>query len=80
MSTPVSHKSYEIVPWPETSVYPQILYLQVGEQVTAAAAATIGGWRMFLYESDVSMIAGTNVGDLDSALGWLDALGQAATA
>lgn len=80
MSTPVFHKCYEVTAYPERAVTPDILYLRVGDEIYAAAAQTVNGWRIFLYESDVETIVGSNVGDLDNALGWLHALGQAATA
>jgi hypothetical protein len=80
MSASVSHRGYEILSFPAHAVTPELLYLQVGDEVTAAAANTVGGWRIILFDSDVSVHVGTNVGDAGTAMEWLDALGQAAVA
>jgi hypothetical protein len=81
MSTAVSHKGYEIISWPERAVSPDILYLQVGERVVAAATHIAGGWRIVLFATaGEETSVGANVGDDSDAYGWLNALGSLAAA
>lgn len=77
MSTPVSHRSYEIVPWPDTAVSPDILYLHVGDDVPAAAIRTLSGWALFQFDH---VDAPGAAPDVEAARDWLTALGQAAVA
>jgi hypothetical protein len=52
VSTPVSHRGYEITAYPARAITPDILYLHVGEHIPAAAAQTAAGlWQVFLYDA-----------------------------
>lgn len=77
MPTSVSHKGYEIVPWPETAVSPEMLYLKVDGEVIAAAAATVCGWRILTFDDSVDF---QRVDDFGAAMARLSAVGQAAVA
>lgn len=77
MSASLSHRSYEIVPWPETAVSPELLYLKVDGEIIAAAAATDRGWRILTFDGSVDF---QRVDDYAAAAAHLGAVGQAVVA
>lgn len=44
--------SSEIVAWPERALFPDILYLRVGDDIPAAAAPTVDGWTVVIFGAE----------------------------